>query len=66
VQGKLFVLTNQPTNQQQQQQQQQQQLTHSLSVTAVPEGSSPYSQKPATGLYPKPTGSTLHSPNQSP
>jgi hypothetical protein len=30
------------------------------------EGSSPYSQEPATGPYPEPTESTLHSPSQSP
>jgi hypothetical protein len=36
------------------------------SVAQEPEASSPHSQRPATGLYPKPTGSTLHSPSQSP
>jgi hypothetical protein len=30
-----------------------------------PAGSSPYSQEPATGPYPEPTGSTLHSASQS-
>jgi hypothetical protein len=30
-----------------------------------PEGPSPYSQEPATGPYPEPTGSNLHSPSQS-
>jgi hypothetical protein len=36
------------------------------SVAPEPEGSSPYSQKPATGPYPEPTGPNLHSPSQSP
>jgi hypothetical protein len=40
------------------------QLTNS--VSPEPEGSSPYSQESATGLYPEPTGSNLHSPSQSP
>jgi hypothetical protein len=31
-------------------------------VAPEPEGSSPYSQEPATGPYPDPTGSNLHSP----
>jgi len=35
-------------------------------VVPEPEGSSPYSQEPATGPYPEPTGSNLHSPSQSP
>jgi hypothetical protein len=35
-------------------------------VAPEPEGSSPYSQEPATGPYPEPTGSNLHSPSQSP
>jgi hypothetical protein len=30
------------------------------SVTPEPEGSSPYSQEPATGPYPEPSGSNLH------
>jgi hypothetical protein len=30
------------------------------SVAPEPSGSSPYSQQPATGLYPEPNGSTLH------
>jgi hypothetical protein len=29
-----------------------------------PEGSLPYLQEPATGSYPEPTGSNLHSPSQ--
>jgi hypothetical protein len=33
-------------------------------VAPEPEGSSPYSQEPATGPYPEPTESTVHSPNQ--
>jgi hypothetical protein len=32
------------------------------SVAPEPEGSSPYSQEPATGPYPERTGSNLHSP----
>jgi hypothetical protein len=36
------------------------------SVAPEPEGSSPYSQQPATGPYPEPTGSNLHSHSQSP
>jgi len=36
------------------------------SVAPEPEGSSPYSQEPATGPYPEPTGSNLYSPSQSP
>jgi hypothetical protein len=36
------------------------------SVAPEPEGSSPYSQEPATGPYPEPTGSNLHSSSQSP
>jgi hypothetical protein len=35
-------------------------------VAPEPEGSSPYSQQPAIGPYPEPTGSNLHSPSQSP
>jgi hypothetical protein len=35
-------------------------------VAPEPKGSSRYPQEPATGHYPEPTGSTLHSPNQSP
>jgi hypothetical protein len=31
------------------------------SMPPEPEGSSPYSQEPATGPYPEPTGSNLHS-----
>jgi hypothetical protein len=31
-----------------------------------PAGSSQYLQEPATGPYPEPTGSTQHSPSQSP
>jgi hypothetical protein len=34
------------------------------SVAPESEGSSPYSQDPATGPYPEPTGSTLHPPPQ--
>jgi hypothetical protein len=36
------------------------------SVAPEPEGSSPYSQEPATGPYPEPAGSNLHSPSQFP
>jgi hypothetical protein len=36
------------------------------SVAPEPEGSSPYSQEPATGTCPEPTGSNLHSPSRSP
>jgi hypothetical protein len=36
------------------------------SVAPALEGSSPYSQEPATCHYPEPTGSNLHSPSQSP
>jgi hypothetical protein len=36
------------------------------SVAPEPAGSSPYSQEPATGPYPEPNGSTLHSRSQSP
>jgi hypothetical protein len=36
------------------------------SVAPEPKGSSSYSQKPATGNYPEPAGSNLHSPSQSP
>jgi hypothetical protein len=36
------------------------------SVAPEPEGSSPYSQEPATSPYPEPTGSDLYSPSQSP
>jgi hypothetical protein len=36
------------------------------SLAQEPEGSSPYSQDLATGRYPEQTGSTLHSPSQSP
>jgi hypothetical protein len=36
------------------------------SVALEPEGSSPYSQEPATGSYPEPTGYNLHSSSQSP
>jgi hypothetical protein len=39
-------------------------ITNSLALE--PEGSSPHSQKPASGPYPEPTGSNLHSPSQSP
>jgi hypothetical protein len=35
-------------------------------VAPEPEGSSAYSQEPATGPYPEPAGSNLHSPSQSP
>jgi hypothetical protein len=43
-------------------------MLHKLtnSVAPEPEGSSPYPQGPATGPYPDPTGSNLHSPSQSP
>jgi hypothetical protein len=34
-------------------------------VAPEPAGSSPYLQKPATGPYPEPTESTLHSPSLS-
>jgi hypothetical protein len=33
------------------------------SVAPEPEGSSPYSQELATGPYPEPIGSNLHSPS---
>jgi hypothetical protein len=36
------------------------------SVAPEPEGSSPYSQEPATGPYPEPSESTLHFSSQSP
>jgi hypothetical protein len=35
-------------------------------VAPEPEGSLLYSQETATGPYPEPTGTTLHSPSQSP
>jgi hypothetical protein len=38
----------------------------SNSVAPEPEGSSPYSQEPATSPYPEPAGSNVHSPSQSP
>jgi hypothetical protein len=41
-------------------------LTNTNSVAPETEGSSPYSQEPATGPYPEPTKSNLHSPSQSP
>jgi hypothetical protein len=41
-------------------------LIISNSVAPEPAGSSQYSQYPAAGPYPEPTGSTLHSPSQSP
>jgi hypothetical protein len=36
------------------------------SVAPEPEGSSPHSQQPANGSYPKPGESTPHPPNQFP
>jgi hypothetical protein len=35
-------------------------------MAAESEGSSPYSQEPATGPYPEPNESNLHTPSQSP
>jgi hypothetical protein len=39
---------------------------HNQPVAPEHEGSSQYSQQPATRPNPEPTGSTLHSPIQSP
>jgi hypothetical protein len=36
-------------------------LSLTNSIVPEPAGSSPYLQQPATGPYPEPTGSTLHS-----
>jgi hypothetical protein len=41
-------------------------VTITNSMAPEPEGSSPYSQEPATGPYPAPTGSNLHSPSNLP